>query len=78
MHEPDIGLPARQVETVAGRQNLLTVPIGKQPQTVRQVDHFAAELGQRIIDPGRNGGKHGSGDEPVAFKLAQGERQRLL
>ena len=73
LHQPDIGLPTRQIEPVPCRQDLFPVPVGKAPEAIRQIQQFAAEFGQRIIDPGRNGGKHGAGDEPVAFKLAQGK-----
>ena len=37
VHQPDIGLPARQVEPVARRQDLFAVPVGKAPEAIRQV-----------------------------------------
>lgn len=56
-------------------RDILQRPVGE--RTDRFLQRFA-ELGQRVIHPGRDGRRDDAADQAIAFKVAQGEGDTIV
>ena len=66
------------VESAAVFLNLIVVAAGPVDQYGDGIEQGGTEIGERILDPWRDLGVGGSGDETVALQLAKGVGQHAL